>query len=85
MAAAHPAAARAAEKVAPTRIEAVAETGGADWSDAQFGKYFDDLGAFAAREALAAEDAVAVERPMYSKGNGVFWASGTNALATKLQ
>ena len=58
MAAVH-AGAPTAEKMDPIRIEAFAEKGDADWSDAQFGKYFDDLGAFAAREALAAEDAIA--------------------------
>jgi hypothetical protein len=36
-------------------------------------------------EALEADTHIIVERAMYSDANGVVWAAGTNAVATKLQ
>ena len=43
----------------------------------RYGAVVDSLGATPA--------ALVVERAMYSNANGVVWAAGTNALATKLQ
>ena len=36
-------------------------------------------------EAASPGAQIAVERAMYSNSNGVIWAAGTNAVATKLQ
>ena len=58
--------------IAPAADEFFPETRGR-----KFGMLVESIGAAPAQ--------IVVERAMYSDANGVDWAAGTNALATKLQ